>query len=115
MDDFEERFNGLDYYYERVFTLMNMLDKALDEVGENDPVKVAKALEGMRLETPYGEVYMREDNHQLIQPLFISTFSDEVERGVEGLPYGFKTDPEGAIDAEATRTETTCEMERPEG
>ena len=114
MDRFEEEFGGLDYYYQRVFNLMGMLDRAIEEAGTAEPTAVAYALEGMTLETPYGEVAMREDNHQLIQPLFISTFSDQAERDVEGTGLGFVTDPDGAIPAEATRTETTCEMERPE-
>ena len=114
MDDFEEEFGGLDYYYQRVFTLMDMLDRAIEEAGTSEPTPVAFALEGMTIDTPYGEVAMREDNHQLIQPLFISTFSDEAERDVEGTGFGFVTDEGGEIPAEATRTETTCEMERPE-
>ena len=113
MDDFEKRFNGLDYYYQRVFTLMGMLDNAIDETGSADPEKVAEALEGMTYETPYGTVTMREDNHQLLQPLFISTLADDVKRTVEGTKFGFKTDPNGAITAAATKTETTCHMERP--
>ena len=115
MQDFEDRFGGLDLYYQRVFTLMEMFDKAADAVDEVTPTSVAMELEGMRYETPYGEVWMREDNHQLIQPMFISTFSDDVERGVEGMAYGFKTDEGGEIPAEATVMETSCEMDnRPE-
>ncbi|WP_428526748.1 branched-chain amino acid ABC transporter substrate-binding protein [Roseibium sp.] len=112
MDRFQELY-GTDYYYQRVFTLMEMFDKAVDEVGENDPVKVAFALAGMEHETPYGPVSMREDNHQLIQPLFISTFSDDVSRTLEGTAFGFTTDPDGKIEGDATRTATTCQMERP--
>ena len=114
MDAFEEEFGGLDYYYQRVFNLMGMLDRAIEEAGTAEPTAVAFALEGMEMETPYGTVTMREDNHQLLQPLFISTFSDEAERDVEGTGFGFVTDPDGEIPAEATRTDTTCEMERPE-
>lgn len=115
MDAFEAEYGGLDYYYQRVFVLMDMLTAALEETGENEPLAVALALEGMEHETPYGTVSMRQDNHQLIQPLYISTFSDQAEREVEGTGFGFVTDEGGAIEAEATRTETTCEMERPDG
>ena len=115
MDAFEERFTGLDYYYQRVFNLMAMLDRAVEEGGTAEPIAVARALEGMEHETPYGTVTMREDNHQLLQPLFLSTFSAEAERDVEGTGFGFVTDENGTFEAEATRTETTCEMERPEG
>ncbi|WP_420393667.1 branched-chain amino acid ABC transporter substrate-binding protein [Acuticoccus sp.] len=110
MDEFEERFAPLDYYFQRIDTLVRMFDKAVDEVGSDDPTQVALALEGMELETPLGTVVMREDNHQVIQPLLISTLSDDVERTIEGTPFGFKTDPDGVIEADATRTETTCEM-----
>ena len=115
MDEFEERYPGVDYYYQRVFVLMQMLDQAMEESGTTEPMQVAMALEGMELETPYGTVSIREDNHQAIQPLYISTFSDDVERTMEGTPYAFATDEGGEIAAEATRTETTCEMERPDG
>lgn len=115
MDAFEERYPEVDYYYQRVFVLTEMLAKALSETGEMDPLTVALALEGMEHETPYGTVRMREDNHQLIQPLFISTFSEDVARDVEDTGYGFLTDEGGVIDAEATATDTTCEMDRPDG
>ena len=114
MDEFEDELGGLDLYYQRVLNLMKMLDMAIEEAGTAEPTAVAFALEGMELETPYGTVSMREDNHQLIQPLYISTFSDEAERTVEGTPYGFVIDEGGEIPAEATRADTTCEMERPE-
>lgn len=110
MNEFEEKYD-LDFYYFRVKTLLDMLKGAMDAAGSTEPGAVAAALEGMTMETPYGEVRMREDNHQLLQPLFISTFSDEVERDVEHTGFGFKTDQK--IDGEATATETTCKMRRP--
>lgn len=109
-DDFEQKYR-VDYYYERVFTAMGMLDRAIDEVGSDDIIAIAKKLEGMTYETPFGQVTMRAEDHQLIQPLYVSTFSDGVERDVEGTGFGFKTDVK--IPAEATATETTCNMQRP--
>lgn len=108
---FEDEFGGLDYYYQRVFNAMNMFDDAIEEVGGWDPVAVATALEGRTLETPYGTITMRAEDHQIIQPLVLSTFSDDVERGVEGMDLGFKTDV--VIPAEATAVDTTCKMRRP--
>src|SRR5262249_5816939 len=49
------------------------------KAGSNDPVKVAHALEGMKMQTSLGEVEMRADNHQILQPLFVSTLA----RGVK--------------------------------
>lgn len=110
VDDFEAK-NNLDYYYQRVFNAMSMVDMAVESVGSLDMVKVAAALEGMSYESPYGTVTMRADDHQLIQPLFISTFSEGVERDVENTGFGFKTDV--SIPAEATMVPTSCKMRRP--
>ncbi len=112
MDEFEKRYD-LDFYYYRVKTMMEMVAKAMNESNSVKPADVAKTLEGMTYETPYGEVMMREDNHQLLQPLYVSTFSDKVERDVEHTGFGFAEDLK--IPAEATKTETTCKMQRPEG
>lgn len=111
MDAFEAKYGGLDYYYQRVFNAMNMLDTAVDQVGSLDIPAVAAALEGATLETPYGTITMRADDHQLIQPLYISTFSDQVERDVEGTGLGFATDVE--IPAAATELPHSCNMRRP--
>ena len=110
-DDFEKKYPGIDYYFERIFTAMGMLDKAIDAVGSDDVIKIARALEGMSYETPFGQVTMRAEDHQLIQPLYVSTFSDEVARDMEGTGFGFKTDIK--IPAENTVTPTSCKMERP--
>lgn len=110
VEDFEQTYN-LDYYYERVFTTMNMLDKAIEAVGSMDIIKIAGELEGMTYDTPYGEVTMRAEDHQLIQPLYISTFSEGVARDVENTGFGFKTDI--TIPAAATEIPTTCQMRRP--
>lgn len=110
-DAFEEKYPGIDYYYERIFTAMGMLDAAIDEVGSDDVIAIAKALEGMTYQTPFGEVTMRAEDHQLIQPLYVSTFSEGVARDVEGTGFGFKTDV--MIPAAATATPTTCRMKRP--
>lgn len=110
-DWFEDTYN-IDFYYGRVETMMNMLEMAADEAGSAEVPAIAAALEGMTYDTPYGQVTMRAEDHQLIQPLFLSTFSDGVERDVENTGFGFKTDLE--IPAEATVLPTTCEMRRPE-
>ena len=48
-----------------------------------DEESLAKALEGMKMQTAVGEVEMRADNHQLLQPLFVSTMSDKAKFDVE--------------------------------
>ena len=69
----------------------------------------------MKFEGDSGEVSMRADNHQLIQPLFISTFSKvdgkDVKFDVERTGNGFK--PDRKIEAKDTVMPTVCKMERP--
>lgn len=114
IDTFEAKYPDNNYYYQRIQNAMFMLDKAAEKAGSNDPKAVAFALEGMVHEGPYGTVTMRADNHQILQPMFMATFTDGVKRGVEKLPLGWDSTPADRIEAEATKTETTCKMERPE-
>src|SRR6185503_17138834 len=72
---FSKRYPGKEneYAYWRAKTMWEMFAAAAKKAGSNDPVKVAKALEGMKMSTALGEVEMRADNHQLLQPLYVST------------------------------------------
>ena len=110
---YEKRFTGKedDFSYWRIKTMFEMLALAMKNAKSNDPVKVARALEGMKYKTALGEVEMRADNHQLLQPLLISTMSDKVKYDVEHTGLGFVTN--GKIDGKDTATLTTCKMERP--
>ena len=111
---FEAKYPENDYFYQRVQNAVMMLDAAAEKVGSNDPVDIAFALEGMVYEGPYGTVTMRADNHQALQPMFLATFTKDPEHGVEDLPLGWTSALEDRIEAEATRAETTCQMERPD-
>lgn len=110
---FRKRFTGKDdeFSYYRLNTAFLLFVAAANKARSNDPIKVAKALEGMHLNTTVGEVEMRADNHQLLQPLFVSTFSDNVKYDVERTGLGFKTDAK--INAKDTALPTTCQMQRP--
>jgi branched-chain amino acid transport system substrate-binding protein len=102
---------GVDWGPAQIRPMMQMLASGLEAAGGPDPLKVAVALEGMRQQTPLGEVYMRKDNHQIIQPLYLSILADDVANQVAETGLGFKT--LAKIPAAATMTETTCKMERP--
>jgi len=68
----------------------------------------------MRLEDDAGEVWMRRDNHQLLQPIFVSTFAPvnghDVKIDIEHTGLGFRT--EERVEAKDTALPTTCRMER---
>ncbi len=94
---------------------VEMLALAIDQAGSADPLKVARALEGMKYAGATGEVWMRAEDHQLIHPLYLATFSRAGQSGVkydaENTGYGWKT--EARIEAKDTILPTTCKMERP--
>lgn len=94
---------------------LQMLAKAMEQAKSADPAKVAKAMEGMKIDEDNGEVSMRADNHQLIQPMFISTYAKvdgkDVKFDVERTGNGFKTDRR--IEGKDTVMPTTCKMNRP--
>jgi branched-chain amino acid transport system substrate-binding protein len=104
-----------DLYFTTHILAIEMLARAMEQAKSTDPAKVGKALEGMKLNGPAGEVTMRADNHQLVQPLFISTYSKadgkDVKNDVERTGNGFKTDRR--IEAKDTMQPTTCKMQRP--
>ena len=110
---FHKRFpdKGDELFYWRLRSTFLLLDAAAKKAKSNNPAKLAKALEGMKMSTPLGDMEMRADNHQLLQPLFVSTLSDKTKYDVEGTGLGFVTD--GKIDAKDTALPTTCKMQRP--
>jgi len=108
-----------DWYYFRIGTAMYMLAEAMKRAKSADPVAVAKQLSGMKFTTELGEVEMRATDHQLIQPLYISTLEKSATKGgpkevrydVEGTGLGFKTD--ARIEAYVSAQPTSCQMKRP--
>ncbi|HWQ38626.1 MAG TPA: branched-chain amino acid ABC transporter substrate-binding protein [Burkholderiales bacterium] len=104
-----------DFYWLNLKNAMDMLVRAMNETKSTDPLKVARALEGMKLQAFTGEIVMRADNHQILQPMFISTLTKAGKPGakfdVERTGMGFRT--EGRIEAKDTLLPTTCKMQRP--
>jgi branched-chain amino acid transport system substrate-binding protein len=112
--DYRKKYNG-DFYYNTAKTELEMLARAMNDAQSSDPLKVARALEGMKYASDTGEVWMRKDDHQLMQPIYIATFTraggDDVKIDAEGTGYGWKTDMR--IEPAETVLRTTCTMERP--
>ncbi|MEQ1880196.1 MAG: branched-chain amino acid ABC transporter substrate-binding protein [Burkholderiales bacterium] len=112
--DFRKKYTG-DFYYNTPRTELEMLAKAMNETKSVDPLKIARALEGMKHQSDTGEVWMRADDHQLMQPIYIATFTKvdgkEVKIDAENTGFGWKTDMR--VDTKDTVMATTCKMERP--
>jgi branched-chain amino acid transport system substrate-binding protein len=106
---------GVYFYFLRANTEILMLAKAIEQAKSADPKKVALALEGMRFDGDSGEVSMRREDHQLLQPLLLSVFTKagtpDAKRDIDGTGYGFRTI--ASFSAKDTELPTTCKMERP--
>jgi branched-chain amino acid transport system substrate-binding protein len=101
--------------YPRAANEMRMLAAAAEKAKSIDPVKVAEALEGMKFEVmDGGEGFMRKDDHQFFQPIYISSFGERTEKepfDEEKTGWGWKL--VSKIDTAQTILPTTCKMERP--
>ncbi|MFL6649226.1 MAG: branched-chain amino acid ABC transporter substrate-binding protein [Sulfurifustaceae bacterium] len=112
---YKERYKD-NFYATTAYTLIAMLSKAVKEAKSTDPVKVAFALEGIKIQGfAGGEVEMRAADHQVQGTLFISTWAavngrdikyDEADTG-----YGWKTDR--IIPPSFVAQPTRCRMKRP--
>jgi branched-chain amino acid transport system substrate-binding protein len=116
--EFEKAFRekvGLPLYYPRAVNQMRMLATAINEAKSVEPGKIAHRLEGMKVNVySDGEGFMRADDHQFFQPMYIAQFGplaagqpfDEEKTG-----WGWKVNAK--IDAKDTVVPTTCKMNRP--
>ncbi|MGA7983775.1 MAG: branched-chain amino acid ABC transporter substrate-binding protein [Burkholderiales bacterium] len=108
-----------DFYYLRGKIMFDMLVAAMKKAGTDDPVKVAYALEGMKMDGDLGDLEMRKDDHQLIQPLYVFTLQ---KSAAHGGPKEAKVDMEGSglapvtdlrVESYVTAQPTSCQMQRP--
>ncbi|MEW5879636.1 MAG: branched-chain amino acid ABC transporter substrate-binding protein [Pseudomonadota bacterium] len=110
---FKKKF-GEDWYTLAAYTSMTMLAEAIKRAKSTDPLRVAYTMEGLKMPSVMGEIEMRASDHQLQQPLFISTWvkaGGAVKYDTEKTGYGFKT--ERAFPTYVASQPTSCNMQRP--
>ena len=84
------RSHGFGVFYP-IVNEMRMLAATADKARSLEPVKIALALEGMEFEVfRGGKGYMRKDDHQFFQPLYIASFDEltNAERSTRKTPVG---------------------------
>ena len=102
---------GQAFFYWRVVQQMDMLAAAMKQANSSDPLKVGQVLATMRHAGPLGEVVMREDNHQLLMPMFVSVLEPDQKTVFPNNGLGFRT--AARIEPEAQRLPTTCRFQAP--
>ncbi|MBW8639379.1 branched-chain amino acid ABC transporter substrate-binding protein [Hoeflea sp. WL0058] len=112
---FKEKYPDGNLSQSRITNVVEMLAQAINEAGTaDDVVAVANKLEGMTFSDGLwsGELYMRPQDHQLIQDVHIYGHTDvEAPFDFDNSGYGLKI--EDTITNASADIDTTCEMERP--
>ena len=113
MSEFKTKYND-DFYTGSVIRVYQMLGAAMAKAKSTDPVKVAAALEGLRVDSFNGEVEMRKLDHQLQQPLYMTVW----QKADKKYPYspentGMTLVPLKEYPNYVSSTPTSCQMKRP--
>jgi branched-chain amino acid transport system substrate-binding protein len=116
--DFEKALRakyGFGLFYPRAVNQMRMMAAAVTKAKSEEPAKIGAALEGMKFQVfNGGEGFMRADDHQFFQPMYIASFGDrkaDEPFDEENTGWGWRS--VGTIATANTNVATTCKMERP--
>lgn len=111
---YKKKYNE-DYTTIGPYNTLATLGKAIKGAKTTDPVKVAYALEGLKVAGLNGEIEMRASDHQLQQPLYVMSWVKadlaEVRFDQENTGFGWKTVEK--LDAFVAAQPTSCQMKRP--
>ncbi len=115
MEAFDEGFrkdHDFDFSEINFYTMFDMLAQAINKAGSTDAMKVAIALEGMKVNDLMGKpTEMRKEDHQLLMPYYEGVFTKGVKYDSEKTGLGWKTEAEQS--AAQLAQPTICKMKRP--
>jgi branched-chain amino acid transport system substrate-binding protein len=113
MKEFKQKFND-DFYTGSVIHIFTMVSQAMANAKSTDPVKVAAALEGLKVRSFNGEVEMRKTDHQLQQPLYLTVWQKaEGKFSYSPENTGMTLAPVKEFPSYISSTPTSCQMKRP--
>jgi branched-chain amino acid transport system substrate-binding protein len=115
IDDFKKMMND-DLIQPSMSHVFALLNAALFKSKSTDPVKVAAALESMRIKSFNGDIEMRKAGHLLQQCVYIERW----EKASAKYPYdaentGYTKVPLKYYEPYVASTPTSCQMKRPGG
>ena len=111
--EFKKKMND-DLTQMSIYNTFALLDAAFVKTKSTDPVKVAAALEGIKIKSFNGEIEIRKTDHQLQQGLYITRW----EKAGGKNPYdaentGYTMAPVKYYEPYVSSTPTSCQMKRP--
>ena len=103
-----------DFSVPATYTGLALLTAAMTKAHSTEPLKVANAMEGLKFRTFNGDVTMRAADHQLLQPIYVSTWqpvSAANPYNVEQTGYTFALSH--TYSPSQTALPAQCTMQRP--
>lgn len=112
MTEFNTKYND-DFYTGSTIRIFEVLSAAMAKAKSTDPVKVAAAMAGIKVQSFNGEVEMRKSDHQLQQPLYMTVW----QKADAKFPYspektGMTLAPLKEYPNYVSSTPTSCQMKR---
>mgnify|MGYP001319066297 CR=1 FL=1 len=113
MNEFKAKYND-DFYTGSIPRIFAMLGAAMAQAKSTDPLKVAAALEGLKVNTYNGEIEMRRLDHQLQQPLYVSVWQKtDAKHSYSPENTGMTFVSQAEYPNYVSSTPTSCQMKRP--
>lgn len=112
-EDFKKK-TGQEFFTVAAYSSLVMLAESIKKAQSSEPLRVAYAMEGLKIAGLNGEVEMRGSDHQLLQPLWIATWTKlaaPLKFDIEKTGYTWRT--ERAVPAYVASQPTSCQMARP--
>ena len=112
--EFKQKYND-DFYTGSIVRIFEVLGHAMAQAKTTEPVKVAQAMEGIKVKSLLGgDVEMRKSDHQLQQPLYMTVW----QKADAKYPYspentGMTLAPVAEYPNYVSSTPTSCQMKRP--
>ncbi len=104
--------HDFDLFQANVVTMLNMLAAAIDATKSTDPLKVALALEDMKMKDLMGhENIMRREDHQMVEPFYVARLVRNARYDTEKTGLGWQTI--ARADVADLMQPTSCKMRRP--
>ncbi len=113
-DAFALKYPGEEFTTATIYHVFKTFSASIAKAKSSDPVKVAKAMEGLELKSFSGNITMRASDHQLQQQLYLATW----RKADKNNPFimektGNTWVADKSFDAYVASTPTTCQMKRP--
>ena len=111
---FGQKFPDEAFVTSTAYNLFKALPLAMAKARSTDPVKVARAMEGLSFRSFAGDVTLRASDHQLQQPLYLATWNKvDANNPVDVEKTGNTWTLVKTFDSYVSSTPTTCQMKRP--